>query len=93
MTFGLALDAMKSGKKVARVGWNGNGQWICWAEGNPALPADQFWNPHTNAFALTNGGTAVVLPYFILKNAQGQIMMGWAPSQSDAMAEDWVIVL
>lgn len=92
MTFGLAVEAMKLGKKVARIGWNGNGQWVCRGEGNPAVPADQFWNSHTNAFAVLNGGTAPVLPYFILKTAQGAIMMGWSPSQSDAMAEDWVIV-
>lgn len=93
LSFGMALEAMKLGNRVARTGWNGSGQWVCRGEGNPALPAEQFWNSHTHAFALMNGGTAPVLPYFILKTAQGAIMMGWSPSQSDALAEDWEIVI
>lgn len=28
MTFGLAVEAMKKGNKVSRVGWNGKGMWI-----------------------------------------------------------------
>ena len=27
MTFGLAIEAMKAGKRVARDGWNGKGMW------------------------------------------------------------------
>lgn len=28
MDFGLALDSIKGGRKVARSGWNGNGMWV-----------------------------------------------------------------
>lgn len=28
MTFGLALEALKRGDKVARAGWNGKGMWL-----------------------------------------------------------------
>lgn len=28
MNFGEALEALKSGKKAARAGWNGKGQYI-----------------------------------------------------------------
>lgn len=28
MNFGLALEALKDGKKVARKGWNGKGLWV-----------------------------------------------------------------
>lgn len=28
MEFGKALNLLKQGKKVARVGWNGKGQWV-----------------------------------------------------------------
>lgn len=92
LTFGLALEALKKGLKVARAGWNGSGQWIALGDGTAALPADQFWNKHSRQFAEDNGGTASVRPYFILKTAQGDILMGWSPSQSDALAEDWQIV-
>lgn len=35
MTFGQAIEAMRSGKKVSRAGWNGKGMWI--AIENPNL--------------------------------------------------------
>lgn len=28
MNFGQALEAMKSGKRVSRSGWNGRGMWL-----------------------------------------------------------------
>jgi len=92
MTFGLAIEALKRGDTVARTGWNGKGMWLCLGSGNPALEAAAFWNPHTRAFAESNGGTAPVLPYIIMKTAAGEILMGWLASQSDMLAEDWAIV-
>lgn len=92
MTFGLAVEAMKHGKKVARSGWNGASQWVCLGAGRIDLPAAEFWNEHTRAFAEQNGGCLAVRPYFILKTTQNDILMGWSPSQSDALAEDWQII-
>ena len=28
MSFGLAIEALKAGKRVARAGWNGKGMWL-----------------------------------------------------------------
>ncbi len=92
MPFGLALEAVRMGKKVARTGWNGKGMWIAYSPGSKALPADRFWNPHNRAFAEANGGTADVLPCITFKTADGKILMGWPASQTDMLADDWVIV-
>lgn len=92
MDFGQALRAMKRGDKVAREGWNGKGMWLGLGQGHKALPAEQFWNSHTRTHAEQQGGTAPVLPYIIMKTAGGEILMGWLASQSDMLAEDWVIV-
>ena len=44
MTFGLAIEALKAGKRVERAGWNGRGMWVEYA------PAKDFsfseLNPH-----------------------------------------------
>lgn len=92
LTFGNAIEAMKAGQRVARSGWNGKGMWLALGAGNPANPAANFWNPHTRAFAEQSGGTAPVLPYIIMKTATGEILMGWLASQSDMLAEDWIIL-
>lgn len=44
MTFGLAIEALKTGQRVARAGWNGKGMWVEY------VPAKDFsfseLNPH-----------------------------------------------
>lgn len=92
LTFGLAIEAAKLGRKIARAGWNGKGMWVCMGQGHPALAADAFWNAHTREHAIKMGGTAKVQPYMIMKTAQEEIQMGWLASQSDMLAEDWQIV-
>ncbi len=97
MTFGLALEALKKGFKVARKGWNGKGMWLSLScDGEREIDADQFWSPHNAQFARENGGKAIVLPAITMKttNAQGRvgILMGWLASQTDMLSDDWEIV-
>lgn len=93
MTFGLAIEAMKNGAKVARTGWNGKGMFISLSPGTKDLPAANFWNPHNRDFAIDNGGVADVLPCFTMKTADDKILMGWLASQTDMLAEDWQIIV
>lgn len=96
MDFGMALAALKLGKKVARKGWNGNGMWLALSPGVAALYAEEFWAGPNREFALANGGSAEVLPCITMKtvNAHGReaILMGWLASQTDMLCNDWVIV-
>lgn len=89
LSFSSALSALKSGHRICRTGWNGKNMWIALGAGNAKLPADKFWNPHSKAHAESNGGSATVDSYFIMKTAQGTIQMGWVPSQADMLANDW----
>ncbi len=91
-SFSEALQALKDGYRVQRSGWNGKNMWIALGSGNAELPADKFWNPHSKAHAESNGGSATVDSYFIMKTAQDTIQMGWVPSQADMLAEDWVVI-
>ena len=95
MHFGHAIEAMKRGAKVARAGWNGKGMWIALSSAPKtcrSVPAEQFWSAHGKAFALSQGGHAGVLPCFIMKTASDEILMGWLASQTDMLAEDWVVI-
>ena len=93
MTFGLAIEALNMGKKVARAGWNGKGMWITMScTGSKMVKAEDIWDPHNREFAIANGGEVQVDPYFTMKTAQGTIQSGWLASQADMLAEDWQVV-
>lgn len=95
MSFGDAIAALKAGQKVARTGWNGKGMWLSLsAHGGESrsVPAGAFWSENNSRYAAENGGAAVVLPCITMKTATGEILMGWLASQTDMLADDWLIV-
>jgi hypothetical protein len=92
LSFGDAIQALKDGQRVTREGWNGKGMWLALSQGNPSLSAVNFWNPHNKAFAESNGGQAEVLSVITMKTADNKILMGWLASQTDMLAEDWIIL-
>ena len=89
---GWAVRQAKLGKRVARRGWNAAGQWVTFSPGTENLPADRFWAPANQAYAEENGGYATVFSAMTLKNAQGMIVLGWVPSVTDLLMQDWEIV-
>jgi hypothetical protein len=97
MNFGLAIEALKRGAKVARKGWNGKGMWLSLSgplEGR-VINADDFWSENNRQWARQFGG-AMVLPAITMKtvNAHGReaILMGWLASQTDMLSDDWMLV-
>lgn len=100
LDFGLALMALKQGKKVARAGWNGKDMWLSLscnpggdaAAGTREIAFENFWSENNSEYARLNGGSAKVLPCITMKTATGEILMGWLASQTDMLASDWCIV-
>lgn len=92
LDFSDALRALKFGYRVQRSGWNGKDMWLSVSNLNTAtVPADKFWSPHNSEYAKNNGGSAEVPPCITMKNAKGQIQMGWAPSPEDMFCSDWFV--
>ena len=89
---GWAVRQAKLGKRVARRGWNAAGQWVTFSPGTENVPADRFWAPANQAYAEENGGYATVFSAMTLKNAQGMIVLGWVPSVTDLLMQDWEVV-
>lgn len=84
--FGEALQLLKDGRKVARRGWNGNGMFAY------LVPAASY--PVQTGAAASHFGEGSLIPYrayLALKTAQDDVAT-WAPSCSDVLAEDWVII-
>ena len=93
LTFGLAIEAMKTGKKVARAGWNGKGMWVVLVSGTPEV-ALRPGTPYSKA--LPDVLMLEILPHIDMwtVNAQGRRAMlpGWLASQTDMLADDWLLV-
>lgn len=92
MTFGLAIEALKAGKRVSRAGWNGKGMWLVLVPGTPTVQLKP-GTPYSDALGLES---CEILPHIDMwtVNAEGRRAMlpGWLASQSDMLAEDWSIV-
>lgn len=92
LTFGDAIHYLKRGFRVARAGWNGKDMWLSLSGGPRQVHHDQFWSAHNSAYARECGGYATVLPSITMKTATGEILMGWLASQTDMLAEDWMVL-
>ena len=83
LSFGLAIEAVKKGKKIARRGWNGKNQYVELAtcigykdpQGNVTNPYHEAIGNKALAFVGTSG-----------------VQLGWLASQADMLADDWRIV-
>lgn len=91
MTFGMAIEAMKQGKKVARAGWNGKGMYL-WLLPAANVKAEWCKEEHLKALAEQNGGEIECLASIRMKTADNKVLTGWLASQTDMQADDWVIV-
>ena len=82
MNFGEAIEAIKAGKKAKRLGWNGKNQYIELATNISYMNASGEVT-NCNHDAIGNKAIAFV--------GTSGVQMGWLASQSDMLAEDWVI--
>lgn len=80
MTFGLAVEALRLGKKVARRGWNGKGIFI-----ELQIPDEHSKMSSPYIFIDTTG--------LQTDNPDApRSRVPWLASQTDVLAEDWQIV-
>ena len=84
--FGLAIVALKQGKRVAREGWNGKGMFLF------LVPGSRFTVNREPLLSILGEGTEVEYHGHIdMMTAQGYVVP-WLASQSDMLAEDWTLV-
>ena len=85
VSFGQAIVALVQGKSVAREGWNGKDMFLYLIKGNELSKGLKY-----------GYGEYVGEPEFVdtiaMKTAQNTIVVGWLASQTDVLANDWVIL-
>ena len=81
MNFSEALIMLKQGFKIARNGWNGKDMYLT------------YYSPvaHGTVDFEVNGETHILQPFILMKTAQGTIVP-WLASQTDILADDWLII-
>lgn len=101
-SFGEAVEALKEGKRVSRDGWNGKNLFVFMQvpsiisrdivpnmQSLPQSVKDEFYI-RLNGLAVAEG----VIKYTdqLALVSPDNTITGWAPSVSDALAEDWIIL-
>lgn len=78
--FGGALDVLRNGSKVARLGWNGKGMWL--------LLVDQ----KCAGYSVSDDDVddLRLLPWIGMKTADDGFVP-WLASQTDVLATDWCV--
>ncbi len=86
LTFGLAIEALRLGKKVARQGWNGKDMFLF------LVPGSTFTVNRAPLLGIYPEGTSINYHSHIdMKTAQGYVVP-WLASQTDVLADDWVVI-
>lgn len=85
MDFGSALMNMKEGHKVARKGWNEKGMFLFLADN---IDFDTL----ADLTCVQNLKGDLTCPSIVMKTADNKFVVGWLASQTDMLAEDWVVL-
>lgn len=82
MNFGQAIEALKEGKAVAREGWNGKRMFL-----------DTINPYHNNQYQVVEkkGIVGTLNSYIAMKTADN-VLVPWLASQTDVLAEDYIII-
>lgn len=88
LSFGLAIEAMKAGNKVARTGWNGKGMFLYYVPANVYPASGNKLNTMAGVFP---DDMVPYAAYIAMKTAQDNVVP-WLASQTDVLADDWTIV-
>lgn len=83
MNFGQAIEEAKRGKKIARKGWNGKGQYVELAT-NVSYKSPNGTVTNVNHKDMGNKALAFV--------GTSGVQLGWLASQADMLSEDWQII-
>ena len=86
MEFGKAITAIKSGKKVTRKNWKGEGTFLF------LVPGSKFKVNRPPLLGIYPEGHEIAYRPHIDFRASGGTIGPWQPNHVDLLADDWVIV-
>lgn len=91
--FGWAIRALKQGLRVTRPSWNGKGMYLFLGKvASFSLEAQSLEQVQRAMEQAENFTQDSIRPCVFMRDAQGKLVPGWAASQTDMLAEDWMVV-
>lgn len=93
LDFSGALNYVRQGMRCSRRGWNGKGQYIYMTKGSNVTY--RYLKENTRKMIINSfdkDDSVEIMPHIDMKNAQNQLIIGWAPTQTDMLSNDWYIV-
>ena len=93
--FGGALTCLKAGRRIARKGWNGKGLFVFMqipAEIDEEIVPKMQSLPQSVKDEFARRGGSIRYSNQMALVSPNNSINGWAPSVSDALAEDWIIL-
>lgn len=95
MNLGQAIEQLKLGAKVTRAIWQNKEQYLYLVKGQK-VHFENLRNESAKALDATNihnaGKTANIQSHIDMRFDNNTIIIGWSPSQSELLAEDWEVV-
>ena len=91
LSFGVALESLKKGYRIARAGWHGKRAYI-WLLPAATVKAEWCREPHLKEVAEANDGEIEAVGSIRMMTADRKVLTGWLASQADMLAEDWAIL-
>ncbi len=86
LNFSQALNELKAGNKVARVGWNGKGMFVF------LVPGSTFVVNRPPLLGIYPEGTQINYHAHIDMKTADEMVVPWLASQTDVLAEDWQVI-
>lgn len=88
INFGVALELVKQGIRIAREGWDSRGMFVVYQKGYPGgIPCNK---QTAEAWGTEEGSLFICNPYLQIRCKDGSHSM-WVPTIDDVLADDWVI--
>lgn len=95
LSYGEALEALKLGERVARIGWNGKGMFVFYQIPSVILPyliaKMQSVPKKVKGYLIDSNITLKYINGMIIVNSDGRCD-SWVASSSDTFANDWCIL-
>lgn len=91
--FGVALAYLKRGRRVARDGWNGKGMFLFLLPASDGIPITAIHDPALRRVIEGETGKDTFDAHGSIRmwTADKKVLTGWLASQTDMLADDWML--